>query len=404
VVIQAQPGAGASFTVTGPGISDTYYNDGSLPPIHATQYPTALTMLKGSLATGDVTRLQVSDDSRIGVSAGTSSGSYWTDWYASTLLAHPPLNLTVTYEGSFTISRTQTLYAWNFSTSAWVQVNSATVSTTDVTKTWTTTSPAAYVGPSREVRFRVLGSTNTGTYTSRGDFLKVEYDYTSGTAPAMIAGEVLPEVPVADVPGTGVDAGPRLPQSMLRRVEAAPSARGVVLTWAVGQSEDADGFNVYRETIDGSLAFVGNEAELETSGDEARFRFVDATAPEANCACRYWLGVRSCSAAEGMVGPISVGGSTAPARIALVAGPNPARQSSRFQFAVARAGEVRLDVLDLQGRVIASPFVGYAEPGLKTVDWALTGTDGRRAVQGVYFARLSSAGHTSVVRLSVVDR
>src|SRR5690349_20447689 len=103
-------------------------------------------MLKGSLATGDVTRLQVSDDSRIGVSAGQSSGLYYTDWYASCFLAHPPLNLTVTFEGSFTISRTQTLYAYNWSTAAWDQVNSATVSTTDVTKTWTTASPANYVG------------------------------------------------------------------------------------------------------------------------------------------------------------------------------------------------------------------------------------------------------------------
>ena len=144
----------------------------------------------------------MSDDSRIGVSAGVSAGNYYTDWYASVFLAHPPLNLTVTYEGSFTVSRTQTLYVWNWSTSAWVQVNSATVSTTDVTKTWSTGSPASYVGPSREVRFRVKGDNRASTYTSRGDYMAFDYDYTAGTvtSPTHEAVVVASAIPVDDSP------------------------------------------------------------------------------------------------------------------------------------------------------------------------------------------------------------
>lgn len=406
VVVQAQPGAGAAFTITGPGINDTYYNDGSLPPIHATEFATSLTMLKGSLATGTVTRLQVSDDSRIGVSAGTSAGNYWTDWYASAFLAHVPLNLTITYEGSFTVSRTQTLYVWNWNTSAWVQVNSATVSTTDVTKTWSTSSPAAYVGPSREVRFRVLGSQRTGTYTSRGDLMTFAYDYAAGTAPQAIASQVPPEpsIPASGSPRLAVDPERVLPQTMLRRVDARPSDAGVVLAWAVGATEDADGFNVYREAGDGTLEYVGNEPDLVVADGEARFRYVDAGAPDAVCASTYWLGVRSCAAPEGLIGPIVVGGATAPARIALAASPNPASYRSHLQFAIERPGEIRIDVLDVQGRVVASPFVGHAEPGLRAVDWDLMRSDGGRVAQGVYFARLSGAGRTSVVRVVVADR
>ena len=37
----------------------------------------------GSITTGDFTRLAVSDDSRMSVGAGVTSGSYWTDWYGS---------------------------------------------------------------------------------------------------------------------------------------------------------------------------------------------------------------------------------------------------------------------------------------------------------------------------------
>src|SRR5437867_5886669 len=172
-------------------------------------------MLTGSLATGDVTRLAASDDSRIGVSAGVSGGQYYTDWYAWVFLAHPPLNLTVTYEGSFTVTRTQTLYVYNWSTASWTQVNSASVGSTDVTKTWTTTSPASYVGPSREVRFRVKGNNRNSTYTSRGDYMAFDYDYTSGT---LMAGR----------PSESVDAAPidreaamrETPQAVLERVEA----------------------------------------------------------------------------------------------------------------------------------------------------------------------------------------
>src|SRR6185436_975544 len=257
IVVQAQPGTGASYTVSGPGFSDTYWNGGA-PPINTTEYPTALTMLKGSLATGTVTRLQVSDDSRIGVSAGVTGGLYYTDWYASVFLAHPPLNLTVTFEGSFTISRTQTLYAWNWSTSAWDQVNSATVGTTDVTKVWNTSSPANYVGPSREVRFRVKGDNNAGTYTSRGDFMSFNYDYAAGTAPMMVAGQVRNEAAVASPAEPAVDDGHgdreavvnRYPVAVLRRVEATPSSEGARLTWAIAAGEHADGFNVYREAAD----------------------------------------------------------------------------------------------------------------------------------------------------------
>lgn len=416
VVIQAQPGPGAAFTVTGPGINDSYTNDGTLPPIHATEFAEGATTLKGSITTGTYARLAVSDDSRMSVGAGVTSGNYWTDWYGSCFLDHPPLNLTLTYEGGFTISRTQTLYVWNWTTSAWVQVNTGTVSTTDVVKTWTTASPAAYVGPSREVRFRVLGSTKAGSsYTSRGDLMKFEYDYTPGTAPMMLAAFTPVVTPRHDDDGAigtphehAVERRPAvapelaLPQSMLRRVDAMASPAGVELVWSVGVHEDADGFSVYREESDGSLVFVGNESELELQGEVAQFRFVDHATAGMSCTGTYWLGVRSCSAPEGMIGPIRANTAEAPIRVAFAASPNPARFDTRFQFAVGSSARVRLDVLDVMGRVVATPFEGLADSGLKSVAWNLRTSAGTRAPAGVYFARLAVGGRTSVVRVAIV--
>jgi len=209
IVVQAQPGAGASYTVAGSGFTDTYSNGGAPPPIHTTQVASSMTMLKGSISTGDVTRLAANDASRVSVSAGVESGNYVTDWYGSVTLAHPPLNLSITYDGNYTVSRTQYLYLYNFSTSSWTQVDSYTVSTSDVTRTWSTTSPSPYVSASREVRLRVRGSTRSaGSYTCRGDYMAFSYDYTQGTlltqAPPELAGTA-PAVPEAG-PGARPEA------------------------------------------------------------------------------------------------------------------------------------------------------------------------------------------------------
>ena len=201
IVVQANPASGAAYTVAGSGFTDTYYNGGGgLPPLHADQVASAITLLKGSITTGDVSRLAVNDASRVSIGAGVESSSYVTDWYGSVTLAHPPLNLTVTYDGNFTISRTQYLYLYNFNTSAWDQFDSYTVSTTDVTRTYSPASVAPYVSASRQVRLRVRGSTRAaGSYTCRGDFLSFGYDYTQGTMAQPVAEELGPKSGAAPV-------------------------------------------------------------------------------------------------------------------------------------------------------------------------------------------------------------
>ncbi|HEY2954152.1 MAG TPA: hypothetical protein VGK89_02745 [Candidatus Eisenbacteria bacterium] len=298
IVVQADPGPGAAYTVSGSGFTDTYFNDGGQPPIHTTEFPSSVTVLKGSISAGDYTRLSVSDDSRISISAGVSSGKYYTDWYGSALLQHPPLNLALTYEGSFTVTRTQTLYLWNWGTSAWDQIDSQSVGTTDVTRTWSTTSPGNYVSASREVRLRVKGNNRSqGSYTSRGDLMAFEYDYTAGTAPALVAER------------SGAAAG-------------APEA-----------------------------------------------------APEA-----------------------------AAAGLALAVSPNPALGTTRFDFAMPRAGDVRLDVFDLQGRRVATPLAGRAGPGPLAVDWSVRDEAGRVLRPGLYFARLEAFGRILYRRVTVLSR
>ena len=408
IVIQADPGVGATYTVTGNGFSDSYVNGGGPPPpppIQTTEFASSVTVLKGSISAGDYTRLAVSDDSRLSVSAGVSSNKYYTDWYGSVFLQHPPLDLSLAFEGSFTVSRTQTLYLWNWGTSAWDQIDNATVGTTDVTRTWSTTSPASYVGPSREVRLRVKGNNRSqGSYTSRGDYMAFTYDYTQGTMPAMVGDPAvasfgaIPTVLAAPVPNREAEARATPVLNALAHLEARPSSEGVELTWATGRNEHVDGFNVYHESVNGTRTFVGGEAVVGIRGDEVLFRFVDRSSGSGGT---YWLGARACAGPEGLIGPIHVAASASATPLTLAALPNPTSAAMHLDFTIDREGEVRLAIFDLSGRRIASPFQGRLPAGHHAIDWGLTDARGIRVAPGAYFARIEALGRSTLARIIV---
>lgn len=187
IVVQADPGAGAAYTVAGTGFTDTYYNGSGSVVLTDTKVASAVTMINGTVTSGTVANLAANDASRMTVTAAKSGTTYLTNWYGSATLAYTPTNLTVTYDGNYSVSRTQVLYIYNFTTAAWVQINSGTVSTSDVTKTWTTTTPAAYVSSTREVRLRVAANTRTSTYTCKPDYLAFTYQYASGLVATQVA-------------------------------------------------------------------------------------------------------------------------------------------------------------------------------------------------------------------------
>jgi beta-lactamase superfamily II metal-dependent hydrolase len=410
IVVQAVPDSGGTYTVAGTGFTDSYTNGGGPPPpppppLSETLAASSVAMLKGTITGGSVASLAANDASSMTVTAARTGSKYSTDWYGEVTLNHPPTRLTVTYDGSFSTSRTQTLYLWNWTTSAWVQVDQATVGSSDVTRSWTTTSPGAYVSASRQVRLRVLGNNRNSSYTCRGDYMAFSYDYLQGTA-AVQALAVLTGTPAAGelsgAPDLETEAMHRLPQSVLSRIEAVPTGCAVSLTWATDRNAHMDGFNVYRETADGVREFVGNEALLEVDAAEAVYRYVDES-PAAGGV--YWLGARSCAGPEGLIGPIRAAARPAAATgLSLAASPNPARGTTQFRFGVGGAGLVRLDVFDLAGRRIATPFSGYATPGPVTVEWKLEGPAGSRVEPGIYFARLQSPGRTLYTRVTVIER
>ena len=95
----------------------------------------------------------------------------------------------------------------------------------------------------------------------------------------------------------------------------------------------------------------------------------------------------------GLVTPLSLG------RVL----PNPVTVSAQISYTLPAAGEARLQVFDLSGRLVNSLQEGAQTAGLHTVTWNGDDQDGRLVPDGVYFYRLTTPGG-SLVRSCVVMR
>jgi len=92
-------------------------------------------------------------------------------------------------------------------------------------------------------------------------------------------------------------------------------------------------------------------------------------------------------------GPIAAG--TRPAGLAIAAvAPNPSSGTVRIDYTVPRAAPIRVEVLDVQGRVTAVLARGSQPAGRHQIVWS--GAEPRGARPGRYFIRLQSEGVTRV--------
>ncbi|MFC1573286.1 FlgD immunoglobulin-like domain containing protein, partial [Candidatus Eisenbacteria bacterium] len=76
--------------------------------------------------------------------------------------------------------------------------------------------------------------------------------------------------------------------------------------------------------------------------------------------------------------------------------PNPFRNETVLRYHLARPGRIRIDVLDLSGRLVCELFSGNGPVGGSAVTWDGRDHAGRRVAPGVYFGRVtSSSGEVS---------
>ena len=97
-------------------------------------------------------------------------------------------------------------------------------------------------------------------------------------------------------------------------------------------------------------------------------------------------------------GVLAVGGPAASGLRLATPWPNPARAGVNFAFAGQGAGE--LEILDISGRRVATPWRGQLG-GEQTARWEGTDDQGREVPNGMYFARLRAGTDRSVRRIAI---
>jgi flagellar hook assembly protein FlgD len=81
--------------------------------------------------------------------------------------------------------------------------------------------------------------------------------------------------------------------------------------------------------------------------------------------------------------------------------PNPTRDATILAYALPRAGNVSLVVLDASGRAVRTLASGPLPAGPHTARWDLRNDAGRTVRSGVYFLRLALDDETRTVRTIV---
>jgi len=103
------------------------------------------------------------------------------------------------------------------------------------------------------------------------------------------------------------------------------------------------------------------------------------------------------------VGSQAVGVGTGPGgELWLGVAPNPARGEARVTFTLPAASQVRLEILDVQGRLVRTVFDGPRPAGAQSAAWDLRDAAGDAVAPGLYWARLELGAEQRLTRLSVL--
>ena len=156
-----------------------------------TYVPSSTTILSGSLNSGAFGNLATNNTSYYVVNS-TTTGTRIIDWYGAVTITQSPATITkliVNYDGKNSASKTQILYLYNWITASWVQIDSRSVSTTDVTITNSPTTFANYISSAGQIRMRVYSTGGTANYTCSGDWMQFQIQSTSAAKGGV---EILP--------------------------------------------------------------------------------------------------------------------------------------------------------------------------------------------------------------------
>jgi hypothetical protein len=139
-----------------------------------TTLPGATAIESGTLRAGSYSRLGADDNSYYEVNS-TTSGTRTSSWYGRfTGVARDLRSLRVLYKGRNSVTCSQTVSVWRWTTSSWIQLDARSVGTTEVlVDRYASGALTDYVSTAGEVRVRVRCTSSSASFYSGGDQLRV---------------------------------------------------------------------------------------------------------------------------------------------------------------------------------------------------------------------------------------
>lgn len=132
----------------------------------------------GTLRAGTYSRLNADDNLFYEVNS-TTSGTRTSSWYGFTPgVSNALTSLRVAYKGKNSVSCSQSVQIWRWTTSTWVTLDTRSVGTTEVLIDKTVGTPADYVSGTSgdgEVGLRVRCTHGSASFISSGDLMRVTY-------------------------------------------------------------------------------------------------------------------------------------------------------------------------------------------------------------------------------------
>ncbi len=170
------------------------------------------------------------------------------------------------------------------------------------------------------------------------------------------------------------------------------------LVWEEAPEEDFDYFTAYGSDDGdfGTSVLIGYTADLvmDVSGDVYTYHHVTATDFSGN-------------EGEPTTAPntyAGVPGGVMPGAYALVQNrPNPFDAGTTIAFDMPRAGEVRIEVLDVSGRVVCTLLSGSSPRGRHSVEWDGRDAAGSQASPGIYFVRMLTGEFTATRKMMLLQ-
>jgi subtilisin family serine protease len=228
----------------------------------------------------------------------------------------------------------------------------------------------------------VLAWTTTGPATTQARLRAVVFDAEGNSAED-----------VSDADWSIVDfATPTL----LSTFTADAADGGVELRWVFGEGAGVTGVTVERAAaVSGPWAAVDVERRVDGVVQVALDR---GAAPGTT----WWYRLSGLRGGVPVTfGPLSGVAGRAVTEFALTSiAPNPTAGVARVEFTVPRAADVRVSILDVQGRERAVLADGWMAPGRHQLAWSGE-LGGRRAPAGLYFVRFQADGRSFVRRVAV---